>query len=1315
LKPKKPIVKKSIKQWLRRILITLAIIILLPIGLFTIGWLNRDTVIERLQDWYSENNTGTLTIGKVNASFFSGFPNVGFTLIDIRQSNTDTITDQFSTLYIKQAKVVIGAGNLLRGDIKFENIVIKNAIITSEVISKKSLEYHEKLKSDEQFKKRKKLKLPEWLHEERASFLLENVTYISKDSILNKHYNFQIHEVEGVYKGTELKLNGNVYLDVTVNNLGFNTAKGSFSNGARFIGRPKFTIDFKNDIIDFPEFPLHIDEQNFKLKANLNLSESSAYSFNFENPQTDFKAVKGLLNNRLAAKIKNYEILKPFKSNVQITGTFDYGGDPDIVATFSTINNELIIAEKFHLENTTFSGYLTTDVYTTDKLGKSKKSPKGIKIAFNTINTKLDDIKVEITNGYYQSTPENSNFVEATLQLEGSNQSLSKIIETDNFDFKGGNFQLGAIISGDIPNPYQFLNVTTGNFYLSNTQVILKKNGLQLPIQNINLELKRENSFLRQLAINLPNGENLVLKGQLKNISGLLSKEPTIPTTSQIYLDSNNLNINEVLAMAKRFIPNSDAELDDRKTLHETLEAIYSQFHPQFGINVDNLQYKDYIINDLKSNIALVNSETILLRNFDFKYREALTNLKGKIIVHGPESKLKDAIYMNAEAISSGSISIFENLFNIELFRIDSGEFQFHGNVTGNVKEFSELLNNARGDLTLTNTKLFYEPAEMDIEIDSLALFVDNSDILLKKFSLEVGELYPINLSGSIKQYPSFLLDDIQESGSIYLKIAAPFVDGDNLLTTINSFENKEKINTTSNEKALHTIFKDINKFNPEMELSIDSLKYKDLITEDIKALMYFENDSILKLNHLNLSYKETNANVNGTINAHTSRQDLSKGNPFDLDFSVSVEGKSEDLNDYLKTTNFIFTSGDFEFKGNYNAQAEELDIMNSKTIGDLKIRNTQIDYRAGNLLIPVDSLHVEIYDDLATLKTLDIDLPGKSSVYFSGSIDNFSDFINGSIENSLHSSNFAIKSPYLATTDIKAFLKNSTLNTQKTDTEKFNLEKFKQALIGFNTSFYPSISIAIDTLSHNQLDLTNFGLDLYYGLDSNLKMEDTRFKFYGGSILMSIDVDLANEVNTPVTINMQASDINIHELVTRFDYFNNEDLKKTEKIEGNLNFSIDAIGTLDFDGKVNMGSLNGIFQLEIQDLALFNYKPIMDKSIMMKNERFKNLQFRPIVQTFEIRDGILIIPRTEIQSSAIHLFVEGNLKFDEYINIWLSIPYKNFKANDGLTLPEKTTYQFAGSKFYVQLLQDKMSNKKKKQKLNVKVRISNRKLKKQK
>ncbi|OIP50935.1 MAG: hypothetical protein AUK33_06075 [Flavobacteriaceae bacterium CG2_30_34_30] len=104
-------------------------------------------------------------------------------------------------------------------------------------------------------------------------------------------------------------------------------------------------------------------------------------------------------------------------------------------------------------------------------------------------------------------------------------------------------------------------------------------------------------------------------------------------------------------------------------------------------------------------------------------------------------------------------------------------------------------------------------------------------------------------------------------------------------------------------------------------------------------------------------------------------------------------------------------------------------------------------------------------------------------------------------------------------------------------------------------------------------------------------------------------------------------------------------------------------------------------------------------------------MRFGPIVQTFEIRNGVLLIPQTEIQSTAIHVFVEGKIKFDEYMDIWLSLPWSNLKSKDGLTLPEKTTFEKAGSKFYVQLMQDKNNVKERKQKLQVKVRLNNRKL----
>ena len=293
------------RKWLRRILITLAVLVLLPFGLFTIGWMNRDSVLDVIQAWYRQNNTGTLTIGSVNANFLSGFPKVGFTIKDIIQTNTDTISDQFSTVQIEEAKVTIGAGNLLRGTIKFEKIAIKHAVITSEVISHKSVAYHEQLKHETQNKKSKGFHLPEWIHEDGAEFLLENVMFISKDRILNKYFNLDIHKIKGRFKVKNGTLSGKSSFDMIVNNLGFNTKKGSFFNGAHVTGNPIFTMNLNDNIIEIPEFSLSIDTQNFKLKADFDLSESPAYVFHLQNSQTDFTKINCLIKIMEISSTKN--------------------------------------------------------------------------------------------------------------------------------------------------------------------------------------------------------------------------------------------------------------------------------------------------------------------------------------------------------------------------------------------------------------------------------------------------------------------------------------------------------------------------------------------------------------------------------------------------------------------------------------------------------------------------------------------------------------------------------------------------------------------------------------------------------------------------------------------------------------------------------------------------------------------------------------------------------------------------------------------------------------------------------------------------
>lgn len=1313
MKTPKAKTEKSRKQlWLKRISVTLMVLMLLPIGLFTIGWLNRDRVMDVLQEWYAENTSGTLTVGKINARFLGGFPNVHFTLKDIEHTHRDSISDQISFLKIDEAKLVISAGKLLRGQIIFKAIVIENGEFHSEVISDKPLSYHQQLKKDKQKTRQKGFNIPDWINPTGANLLVQNFKYVTKDRVLNKYFNLHIHIIEGGFKGDQLNLFGHSDMDITVNHLGFNTTKGSFFNGARVKGVYDYHIDLKSNRIDIPEFPLHIDDQTFQLSANFDLSDITEYEFSLQNSNTDFKAIKGLLTDSISGKLKNYEIQNPFASHLVLLGKFEYGNNPEIHAEFSTTDNNLVIADKFHLTNTSFNGHLTNDLYKSDSLRKEEKNIKDFKITFDSLNANIESVHVEMRHSYFQSTPKALNFIDVNLRLNGPNEDLAGIIETDNFDFKGGEFLLNAHFYGDIQNPYEFLNNATGSFNLKDTHVVLKKNGLQLPIQSITVALERENSVLKELTINLPNDEHLVFMGNLKNIGGILSKLPDVPTTSYISLNSKNLNVNNVINTAKKFLPNTKADINDRKNLHETLQAIYSQFHPQFNIQVDALRYDDVVITDLKSNLELTNAETILLKDFNFKYDEATTSMNGLVTVHGPKSRLRDAIYIDADASSSGPISIFQDMFNITLFKINSGAFNFNGQVAGNIKQLSELMENAQGNLTLTNTNLRYEPADMTVTMDSLALFVDNSDILLKEFNLEIDEIHSINLDGRIIQFPSFLLDDNESSGLITLNFMAPFLDGDALLTTINSFNKDYKLKSNKNKTALHTIFKDINRFNPTLNITVDSLKYKDLTTENIQAQVFFENDSILKLNNLDVHFKESVANIFGEINAHTSEEQLSKGNPFDLDFSVEARGKSHDLNAYLKTTNFVFESGNFEFLGNYRAASEDLNLLNTESFGDLKLAGTMVDFKTAGLQIPVDSLHLEINNDVAKLKTLDIQLPGKSKVYFSGTIDNFSQFIEGPQQLNQHSSNFRINSPYLNTLDIKEFFQSSATPSKNTGKKPFNFKELKTVMTEINSSFHPSITIEVDTLKHDNFNVNHFESELLFQND-HFVIEDLSFNSFEGTLDLDLEMGIANAPHTSVIVDMSVKDLNINEFLKSVNYFDDENLKQADSIIGELNYTIKAEAMLSNNGEIDLNTLNGTLFLELQHLSLYNYSSIMEAIPLMKEERFKNLRFQPIAQTFEIKNGEVVIPQTEIQSSAMHFFIEGRLKLMEHVNIWLSVPWKNLKSNDGLILPEKTTYQEAGSKFFLQVIQDKNSTKSKKQKLKVKFKLGNRKLRK--
>ena len=1311
MKPETP-EKRKPRKWLRKAGIILGVLLIVPTFLFTVGWFNRDFLIDELQDWYRNNNNGSLEIGEVDATFLEGFPNVGFTIKDIYQTSFDTILDKRSSIAIKEARVSIGARDLLFGELQFKNIEIDNAEIFSEVVSEKSLDEYTRLKIEKQGDPSYGLDFPRWLDTERTNFRLREISFISKDSMLNKYFNVEVREARGKIRKNKESITGILDFNALVNDLGFNTKKGSYINGEVISGNPAFRLNQDRDLLELPEFQLNIGEQKFLTRASFDFNGINSYDFFFENKETDFKQTRDLLPDSLAAKLSSYEFSQPLETKLNLKGKFQYGDVPFIDAEFFTSDNRVAIGQNNELKKVNLNGYITNNWNEDLDQDPGKKD---IRIFFKEFSADLEDIEIRALDSYFQSSEEAMNFVEADLKMSGSIETLARALKTDNFSFIGGRFYLQTQISGDTPTPFEILDNSQGSFNLQNTRVVLKKNNLQLPVENLQVRLGDKISTLEELKINLPNGENLVFQGTVRNFSALLVDNPEMPASTDVSLDSEELNINDLLATAMEFIPASEKKASKYNTLHEALEAIYWKFQPRFRLDLNTVIFNENSFRDLDADIRFLNPETIQLKNLSFNYKNAFTDVQGTMRIPDPGKAELEPVFIDVKANSAGPIHVFQELFNIKLLDINAGEYNFSGKVTGNIRKFEELLGNADGDLQLKNTRFYYPKANIDLELDSLQIGVHEANIEIKPFKVEFEEHHPFSLRARVEKFPGFLVDSLESDGRIFLEMDAAYIDMDQWMKTIKSVE-ADTSKTPKDKPNLHAVFSDIYKFDPEFKLNIDSLKYADLVSRNLSTKVYFENDSILKLDDLKISYQDSEALIKGQLEAQHIRNSKSDQNPFNFEFSIAAEGQSKDLNELLQTVNFLLRSGEYKFSLNYQGQARDLKIMNTSALGDLSLFNTIVDIEGTDIQLPVDSLDLLIENDLAYLKTLDIDLPGKSALDITGKIDNFSNFINNEKSDKSHTSSFEIRSAYLDSRDLKELLGSSGKKRDSTEKQKFEISNLKQILSNINRSYRPSAGIEIDSLIYKNIGVSDFKSQIDFDSQGAIKIGDTKLQYVDGNIDLMLKAAVEDPDGLPVKIEMNIADVDLEKLIKDLDYLNNEDLRKAKKINGDLDLEIDLTGVLKDSGQVDMNTLNGTLKMDLRNLAIYNFKPIMESVVLLKEERFEKLEFRPIQQTFEVTNGLIKIPRTEIQSTALHFFVEGESKIGEYQNLWISLPWNNIlKRRDGIELPEKLSFEDSGAKFYIQIVQDKESEKERKQKLRTKFRLGNRKLRKMK
>ncbi len=210
--------------------------------------------------------------------------------------------------------------------------------------------------------------------------------------------------------------------------------------------------------------------------------------------------------------------------------------------------------------------------------------------------------------------------------------------------------------------------------------------------------------------------------------------------------------------------------------------------------------------------------------------------------------------------------------------------------------------------------------------------------------------------------------------------------------------------------------------------------------------------------------------------------------------------------------------------------------------------------------------------------------------------------------------------------------------------------------------------------INAKQLVLENFSaqnakLSLLLQQD-DWRVQHAALDFGGGSFTVDADIRQA-EGNFLATAHCDIQNADVRNAFFAFNNFGQDGILYTN-LRGTLNTSAVINMQMDNKGAIVPGTLQGNVNFSIRNGALINYTPILViQDYAFKNRDLNNIDFAEIKNTLTVKQNQVIIPRMEIASSFMRLFVEGVYGVAKSpTDISIQVPLSNLNKKDGDNKP---------------------------------------------
>jgi uncharacterized protein involved in outer membrane biogenesis len=391
------------------------------------------------------------------------------------------------------------------------------------------------------------------------------------------------------------------------------------------------------------------------------------------------------------------------------------------------------------------------------------------------------------------------------------------------------------------------------------------------------------------------------------------------------------------------------------------------------------------------------------------------------------------------------------------------------------------------------------------------------------------------------------------------------------------------------------------------------------------------------------------------------------------MNMHILSEFRLESINDFLNENEMAFKNGsgkiDLVYSGSLENNYDSLRILT----GIFHLDSASINYVPRNLLFSRGMGVIRFTGKDMIVENLNL-YSGSTDLIMSGSLKNMFYLINQKNKKILL--DWSIKSNRLNLNDFISYLKQKQVS--KTPGKKKS--SLAQTLTDF-TNLLESADFNLN-LNARKLIYKNFNADQLRAKmimnDNFINLKDVSALCAGGSI--GLQGILRNDpASNPFSFKTHMNTVDVSQIFYSFDNFG---LKSpTDKnIKGRLTADITMQGALTNKAQLIRDELKGFVKFNLQDGQLINFEPVQKiQETVFKKRNFSDIQFADIHDLLEIRGDDIVVNRMEINSTVLHMFVEGMYNMKTGPDLSIQVPLNNLKKNNSATIENKGIYSKTG------------------------------------